>query len=88
MTTSYVPVSASGLTGVGTLEGWNFTETSGSAGAHVRLRNGAVGGDIVASIKLGAGESVGEDYDNPIGVAGKVYVQLVSGAVEGALYGG
>jgi hypothetical protein len=88
MPTGYVPISAAGLTGVGSLKGWNFTETSGSAGAHVRLRNGAVGGEIVASVKLGAGQSAGENYDDPINVSGRVFVQIVTGAVEGALYGG
>ena len=75
--------------GAAKLWGLTLRETTGSAACVVRLRNGVVGGTILATIKLLAGESVTETWPKPIpvGHASGVYVQLVSGTIpEGTVF--
>lgn len=69
---------------------WGVTlrETAGAA-AVVRLRNGVVGGTILATVSLTAGESVREVWAKPVpvGSATGVYVELVSGTIpEGTVF--
>lgn len=81
-------MAASGATDVGTLTGWAFAENAGAV-ARVLLRAGGAAGAILADIHLSANQSTGEQYGpNPIEVRGGVYVEVASGAVRGAVYGG
>jgi hypothetical protein len=69
---------------------WGFTirNTSDSARAVVRLRDGVVGGEILAAIPLGPGE--GTTVSLPVAAeithADGVWTQVVSGAIEGSVY--
>jgi len=69
------------------LKGFNITEDS-SAAAHVRLRKLNVTGQILATVKLAADGSAMIIFDEPMSSEGGVYVQEVSGSVEGVLYDG
>lgn len=71
--------------GVQHLAGWSFRETAASA-AEVRLRNGAVGGDILAVFNLPADGSVESTPLAPIRAPSGVFVEVVGGTVEGVLY--
>lgn len=68
------------------LVGWSFHENAGSpAAATVRLRNNAVGGQVVAVIELAANESTTVSLCHPLQVTG-TYVEVVAGSVAGVLY--
>lgn len=88
MNVGYKAVTADVDSGFRQLAGWQFTETAGAA-ARVLLRDGSSSGAILVDVKLAAGESVGENYVHPIVLAGaaKVYVDVDTGAVRGAVYG-
>lgn len=87
MAVGYQPITASTDTTFEDLAGWNFTETAGAV-ARVLIRKDTITGDIVADIKLAAGQSVGTEYPDPIHVESGVYVEVNAGAVRGAIYGG
>lgn len=84
-----VPLTISGAsqllyTGQGCVEGWSLRETAAAA-ASVRLRDGTVSGQILATIALAASASVSVgQLESRFGTG--VYVQIVSGAVEGVVY--
>jgi hypothetical protein len=72
-------------TGSGTLEGWSIRETA-AAVASVRLRDGTTAaGSILAVVGLVAsgGQTV---PDVSIRFATGLYVEVVAGAVEGAIW--
>jgi hypothetical protein len=58
---------------------------SAAATAHVRIREGDVSGKIIDTIPFAAGEGVADQYDPAIVVSGQIYVQIVSGSVEGTI---
>lgn len=89
MYAGYVAVTGDVDSTLKVLTGWNFTETAGSA-AEVYIRDGSASGTIVVDIKLGAGESAGESYYHPLMCQGasKFYIDVASGTVRGAVYGG
>jgi hypothetical protein len=67
--------------------GITVSETTNAATAKVRVRNGNATGTILDTITLVANESV--SYTYPRGraaVSGTVYLQVVSGAVEGSVF--
>jgi hypothetical protein len=67
--------------------GITVCETSGSATAKVRVRNNNVSGVILDTITLAANESVSYTYPRGRAAAsGTVYLQVVSGAVEGSVF--
>jgi len=67
--------------------GVTVCETSGSAAAKVRVRNQNVSGVILDSITLQANESVSYTYPRGRSAAsGTIYLQVVSGAVEGSVF--
>lgn len=73
----------------GQLAGYGLRETAG-APAVVRLLNGVdTGGDLLVPISLAAGESV-RDWFLPHGISfgAGLYVQVLSGTIEGAIYFG
>lgn len=74
----------------GTLAGWSLHETTGAAGAVVRLHDGVdTSGDVVAAVSLAAGaDSTRWLLPHGVGFAGGLFCEVVSGAVEGALYTG
>ena len=85
----YTPVTVSAVTTHRFLCGWVFRETSGAT-AVIRLREGDDSGDIAVSISLAANQSAGTEYPIPIRTADKAnrwYCEVVSGNVEGAVYG-
>lgn len=82
-----IPI-AMASTGAVVLFGLAVRETSGTAGAVVRLHNGTdVNGEVVVPVSLNAGESVRDAWP-PLGVImeGGIFPELVSGAVEGAYF--
>lgn len=90
----YEPITESVQTDLGSVSGWQFSETAGAA-ARVLLRDGADDGPIFADIRLPAAGQVSESFSDPIhmgsvpsGTQEKVYVEVNAGAVRGALYGG
>lgn len=75
------------ITSITKLRGLSIANTSLTARAQIRLRNSVVGGTILATVTLAPGESV--DYSYPAGrtaASGTIYMQLVSGTVEGSVY--
>lgn len=77
--------TAKPTTSPGSLIGWSLRETGGAA-ASLRLRDGE-GGAIVATIALAAAAS-SNVWQGPGGVALAygLFVEVVAGAVEGAVY--
>lgn len=72
--------------GAEALVGLTMRETTGVALAVVRLRDGVVGGTILATISLTAEESVREPLNVEVTNPAGVYVELVSGTVEGSVF--
>lgn len=73
--------------GVEALKGFSIVESAGTpAAAYVRLRKGAVGGDIIVHLKLAASGTANVEYITAISAEGGVYVEVVSGTVSGVLY--
>lgn len=73
------------------LYGWALAESTGSATAKVRLRDGSsASGKLLAPITLAAGESVRDFFPvESVNVTnGAIYLEVVSGSVEGAVYWG
>lgn len=70
------------------LAGWSIREAAGTpAAATVRLRKAAVGGDIVAVIRLAAsGAETVVFSDDFLSCEGGCFVEVVAGTVEGVLY--
>ena len=72
------------------LYGWSIAEAGGSAFAKVRLRDGTSAGKVVAVIALIPNES-SRDYF-PISAVvintGAIYLEVVTGSVEGCIYFG
>lgn len=72
----------------GTLAGYSLRETSGTTSAVVRLRDGIdTGGQLLATISLAPAESA-RDWFMPqgIGFANGLYVEVVTGPVEGVCW--
>lgn len=69
--------------------GWAICETTGTASAAVRLIDGnASNGEVFARINLVQGESV-RDWYIPKGIrcfTGRLFLQVLSGSVEGVVY--
>lgn len=86
----YRPVSPAGgilVIGTGALAGFSFRETAGAT-AVLRLRDGnSTSGDIISVASFAANESIRDWFALP-GITYKygVYIEVVSGAIEGALY--
>lgn len=67
--------------------GITVRETSNAATAVVRIRNSGAGGTILDTITLVANESVSYTYPRGRAAAsGTVYIQVVSGTVEGSVF--
>lgn len=74
------------LTAPGLLAGWNFVETAG-ASAKIRIRSGMDNNQpVVLVVTLGANESTRDFPPLPIEYKAGLYLELVSGAIEGAIY--
>lgn len=73
--------------GVNALVGWSFEETSETLGAKIRLRDGTITGTVIATIPLLPGEGVNHSYPTALMVPSrKLFVEVVSGSVEGSLH--
>lgn len=81
------PITGSAQTTLRNIIGWNFCETTATDGAHVRFGIGDSSGDIILSIKLSAGESVGDTQSALLSLPDALYVEVVDGSIEGAVYG-
>ncbi len=57
-----------------------------SAAAFVRLRHGSSTGQVLYVLDLALNESAGTSFTGHIDVPSGVYVQVVSGTIEGVLY--
>lgn len=71
------------------LIGWAFAETTGANGAALRIWDGVnTEGSVMTRINLAANEST-RDRSGPPGimcVSGGLYLQIISGSVEGVIY--
>jgi hypothetical protein len=66
--------------------GFSFRETSGSATATIRIYDSDTAtGDLLDSVQLAAGESAREYYAAGVRAQNGIYVDVVSGAVEGSI---
>jgi hypothetical protein len=75
--------------GVHSLCGWCITETTGAAAAQFRLLDGsAVGNEVLASGKLAQGTTTSfTPSDHGIKCyTGRIFLQVVSGSLEGVIY--
>lgn len=89
MRTGYAAVTETGQTTVGTLQGWNFAENAETpAVARVLLRDGGSSGTVLADLHLAASGSETVMFPVAINVADTVYVEVATGTVRGALFGG
>lgn len=86
-TPTAVAAGAAAPAGAKKLWGFSLRESAGAA-AVVRIRDGVVGGAILATVSLTAGESDTQTFAKPVAVshAAGPFVQVVSGAVEGAVF--
>lgn len=69
--------------------GWSVRETTGAAAAVFRLHDGRdVTAPILASANLAANESIRDNFATP-GIrirTGGVFLEVVSGSIEGVIY--
>ena len=82
-----VITGAANHTAVQRLAGYSIAEDA-SAAAHIRLRVGSVSGTILADLWFAADESANMIFPKGIvfSTGAGVFVQEVSGSVEGTLY--
>lgn len=71
------------------LLGWALAETTGTAGASIRLRDGLdAKAQVFARINLSSNEST-RDTLAPTGIVcttGEIFLEWISGSIEGVLY--
>lgn len=73
-------------TSAGKLGGWAFHETAGAA-ARLNIRDGSdTNGGLLVPISLSANESTRDFPTKGISFGAGIYVEIVSGAVEGTVY--
>jgi|ERR1044072_3123782 len=80
--------SASLTTGRNVIKGMTIREVAGTpAAARINIRDGSVSGPILLAINLVASESV-RDWFAPDGIRVNtgIYLQVLAGTVEGAIY--
>lgn len=82
--TAYFTTAGLKYTGSGVLTGINLTESSGSATAKIKVRDGAIGGQVLDERTFNASESIDESVEERVFAAG-LYIEFVSGTVEGVL---
>ena len=70
--------------GVERLKAFSLAETASSTAA-VRLRKASVSGTIVMRVNLAADESVYYEFEEGKAFEGGVYVEVISGTIEGTL---
>lgn len=69
-----------------TYHGFSLKETSGAASATVKIYRGSdATGDLVEVVQLAASESAREFYPGGISVSFGIYIDIVSGSVEGSV---
>jgi hypothetical protein len=73
------------IAGPAGVAGWSFRETAGAVAA-VRLRDGTVSGEIFAAVSLPANGSHAVMLTRALYFPTAVFVDIVSGAVEGAVW--
>jgi hypothetical protein len=69
------------VAGTGRLMSFSARETTTSAGAVLRLRDGS-GGTILATVSLAANESIRDSFTNGIAYGTSLYLERVSGTTE------
>jgi hypothetical protein len=75
------------LTAPAHVSGWGVRETSGVSNALIRFRDGADGGSpALITISLAPGESARDFLTLPIQATRALYLEIVSGTVEGNLF--
>lgn len=79
--------TSDGLLAVGAsrYHGFAVRETTGTDPAVVRVREASGAGELLDTISLLPGESLGAWYQTGMVIRGGVYVDVVSGAVEGTI---
>lgn len=76
-----------GVNSIATLHGWSVRENNGAPGvATVLIRAGGVTGTIVATIELAASSSETVWLVAGVQMRDGIYVEVVAGVVEGAVY--
>lgn len=76
-----------GLTDLVVLTGISVRNTHAVNIAIVQIRDGAVGGAIVAVVRAGADNVAAPVVFPDVEVVGGVYIEIVSGTVTGAVFG-
>lgn len=72
---------------VRSIMGFHIAETAGAA-AEVRLRDGGASGDIFVQVNLAADESRHVPFSRPVIFPAGVFVDVVSGSVQGGIVPG
>lgn len=67
-----------------TYMGFTLAETAGGT-AKVRVRQASASGTILDTIPMAAGEGVADYYPQGIRCDGDLYIEIVSGTVEGSV---
>lgn len=83
-----IEVAGSGTVtnGSGEYSGFSFRETGGVGAAVIRVREGGATGEILDSIHIPSGSSKSEHYGTQgVSVRDGIYVEIVSGTVEGCV---
>jgi hypothetical protein len=79
-------VSGIVVTSAGLVSGWSFAETAGAT-AKIRIRSGIdVNQAVLMVLTLSANESTRDFLTLPVEFKAGLYLELVSGAVEGVIY--
>lgn len=92
MSTPAAPLALTGSdgqhhSGVSVLRGWTIRETSGAAVARVKMHAGnSTSGAVVGEVSLAANGAETIWLDDGIACAGGIYVDVITGAVEGSLF--
>ncbi len=69
------------------LAGFSVRESAGTPDAAVvNLRHGSATGQVLFALELAGNESAGIDFPGHISAPSGVYVQVVSGTVDGVLF--
>ena len=82
----FAGVSGVLLSAAGLLAGWNLVETAGAT-AKIRIRSGIdINQPVLLTVTLAANESTRDFPPLPIEYKGGLYLELVTGAIEGSIY--
>lgn len=82
------PITADTTTNFRVVHGWHFTETTAAAGASIQFRRTDASGEVLLTITLAANETAWENYHTPLYLDEVLHVEVLSGSVQGSVFGG